>query len=170
MDPLKVYHYLLLVRGHILGWVRPLSAEQYERQFPIGRGSLAATLAHIELSEWYYIQRLKQREIPPYEQWPIQDESPPPFARLEAAWEEQAGRTRRALEAVRDWHAPLDYEVTADNGRRQLVTATPADIFTQLALHEVHHRAQAMNMLRQLGALGPDDIDYNALMYPRRDI
>jgi uncharacterized damage-inducible protein DinB len=45
--------------------------------------------------------------------------------------------------------------------------AGAADIFTQLVLHEVHHRAQAMNMLRQLG-IAAEDIDYNTLMYRRR--
>jgi uncharacterized damage-inducible protein DinB len=35
-------------------------------------------------------------------------------------------------------------------------------------LHEVHHRAQAMNILRQLG-VKLADIDYNAMMYTRRE-
>lgn len=51
---------------------------------------------------------------------------------------------------------------------RQIVTASAADIFSQMALHEVHHRAQAMNMLRQLGAT-MEDIDFNALMLRRRE-
>jgi uncharacterized damage-inducible protein DinB len=32
----------------------------------------------------------------------------------------------------------------------------------------VHHRAQAMNILRQLG-VALEDIDYNALMFQRRE-
>ena len=36
------------------------------------------------------------------------------------------------------------------------------------ALHEVHHRAQVMNMLTRLG-VGVGDIDFNLLMYQRRD-
>jgi uncharacterized damage-inducible protein DinB len=167
MDAERTYDYLTLARGKLLDWVRPLSQEQYVRAFPIGLGSLARTLAHVELSEWYYIQRMRQRTIPPYEQWPIRDESPPPFAEIEAAWSEQAKRTRAALSAVRDWSAPIEYEVTTDEGRRDLVTASAGDIFTQLVLHEVHHRAQAMNMLRHLGVKA-EDIDFNTLMYRRR--
>jgi uncharacterized damage-inducible protein DinB len=49
------------------------------------------------------------------------------------------------------------------------VNASPADIFTQLALHEVHHRAQALNILRRLGVTFAEDLDYNALMYKRRE-
>ncbi|KAA0214533.1 MAG: hypothetical protein DYG94_10385 [Leptolyngbya sp. PLA3] len=40
----------------------------------------------------------------------------------------------------------------------------PEDIFTQLILHEVHHRAQAMNMLRQFGVKAPD-VDFTSLNY-----
>ena len=167
MDTQRTYDYLALSRGKLLDWVRPLSADEYTRAFPIGLGSLARTLAHVELSEWYYIQRLRQRPIPPYEQWPIRDETPPPLAEVEAAWAEQAIRTRAALAAVREWTAPSEYEVTTDEGSRDLVTASAADIFTQLVLHEVHHRAQAMNMLRHLGVKA-EDIDFNTLMYRRR--
>jgi uncharacterized damage-inducible protein DinB len=110
---------------------------------------------------------MQERDLPPYEQWPIQDEKPPPFSVLEPTWIEQANQTRIALGAVRDWSAELEYRVTRDD-REMIVTASPGDIFTQLALHEVHHRAQAMNMLRRLGA-AVEDIDFNALMYRRRD-
>jgi uncharacterized damage-inducible protein DinB len=50
-----------------------------------------------------------------------------------------------------------------------IVTASPADQFTQLVLHEVHHRAQAVNILRHLGVESLGDLDFNALMFPRRD-
>jgi uncharacterized damage-inducible protein DinB len=39
------------------------------------------------------------------------------------------------------------------------LTATKAAIATQLLLHEVHHRAQAMAILRQLG-VPAQDLDY----------
>ena len=77
---------------------------------------------------------------------------------------EQAGRTRAVLESVRDWNKEFDYRPMWND--RQIVTASAADIFTQMALHEVHHRAQAMNMLRQLG-VKLEDIDFNALMLKR---
>ena len=146
---------------------RPLSAEQHAREFPIGRGTLARTLTHMVISEWYYVQRMNQRPVPPYEQWPIREESPPAFAGLESAWNEQAERTRAALRAARDWSAEFEYQVTSDDGRPEVVTASASDIFTQLVLHEVHHRAQAMNILRHLGVTA-EDIDFNTLMYKRR--
>lgn len=169
MNPLRIYEYLTLSRRRILDWVRPLSPEQYGREFAIGRGSLARTLTHILISEWYYEQRMQRRDVSPYEQWPIQEETPPAFAALETAWTKQAEQTRAALLAVQDWNAAIEYQITNDDGHPEIITASASDIFTQLVLHEVHHRAQAMNMLRQLG-IAVEDIDFNALMYRRRPV
>jgi uncharacterized damage-inducible protein DinB len=170
MQPLRIYDYLERSRQRIFEKVRALSAEQYAQQFPIGLGSLDKTLTHVMTSEWYYVQRMCGRDVPPYETWPIREEDPPPFAALETAWARQAVDTRAALDAVRDaWDEPIEYRVTADDGRLMIVTASPADQFTQLVLHEVHHRAQAVNMLRHLGAGSLGDLDFNALMFPRRD-
>ena len=167
MDPFRTYDYLTLARSRIFDCVRPLSAEQHGREFPIGRGTLLKTLTHSMASEWYYVERMQQRPVPPYEQWPIREENPPAFSLLEAAWNEQTQRTRDALRAVRDWSATIEYQNTSDEGCLEIITTSASDIFTQLALHEVHHRAQAMNMLRQLG-VATTDIDFNALMYKRR--
>ena len=169
MDALRIYDYLTLARQRLLDWARPLSAEQLAREFPIGRTTLARTLTHIMISEWYYIERLQQRAVPPYAKWPIQEENPPTFPALEAAWVRQSGVTRAALSSVQDWTSPIEYQVTDDNGIDIIVTASAADIATQLILHEVHHRAQAMNILRQLG-IPAQDLDFNALMYKRRPV
>ena len=168
MDPLKTYDYLVLARDKIFQWVRPLSADQYAREFPIGLGTLGRTLTHIMICEWAYVRRIEGLEVPPYEQFPFQDETPPAFNTLETAWIDQAKQTRTVIRAVRDWNREFDYRTTR-NERQMIVTATPADIFTQLVLHEVHHRAQAMNMLRQLG-VAVEDIDFNELMFTRREV
>lgn len=168
MKPQKIYDYLTLARQRIFDWVRPLSAEDYARQFPIGLGSIGRTLTHIMICEYAYVLRIEAKEVPPYEQFPFQDEKPPPLATLEMAWTEQAGRTRAVLAAVRDWDAELEYIARRDD-RRVHVTATRGDLFTQLALHEVHHRAQVMNILRQLGVTA-EDIDYNYLMLKRQEL
>jgi uncharacterized damage-inducible protein DinB len=65
---------------------------------------------------------------------------------------------------------PMEYRFVNDDKREMLVTASKADIFTQLAFHEVHHRAQAMAMLRQLGVANPppEELDFNSTMYTRR--
>jgi len=171
MNPLKIYDYLTQARARLFDGVRPLSPEQYTREFPIGLGSLARTLTHVMICEYAYVERIRGRALPPYNQWPIQDEHPPPFGELESAWRDQAAATRDALAVVRDWSQELEYTVTPEvsNVTRPMnVRATYGDIATQIALHEVHHRAQAMFMLRQLG-VALQDLDYNTLMYQRRE-
>ena len=167
MEPLKIYEYLALARQRIFEKVRPLSPQQYSHQFQIGHETLGRTLTHIMISEWYYVQRIRGCDVPPDDQWPIQQENPPPFAALEAAWIEQADHTRAALSAVRDWSADFEYRVTGDDDRPEIVTTSAADIFTQLVLHEVHHRAQVMNMLRHLG-VAVEDLDFNSF-FKRRE-
>lgn len=168
MNPLRTYDYLTIARGKVFNRVRPLSAEQYARPFPIGPGTLGRTLTHIMICEWFYVQRLERRHVPPYDQWPIQDEKPPAFAVLEETWTRQAAQTRASLEAVRDWDETIEYTALTGDEPPTIITASAMDIFTQLVLHEVHHRAQVLNMLRQLGVEMKDDIDFNALMYQRR--
>jgi len=167
VEPLEAYDYLTLARQRIFEKIRPLNDEQYAREFPIGQKTLGRTLTHIMISEWYYVQRIQGRDIPPYEEWPIQQENPPPFAVLEAAWTEQADGTRAALDTVRNWNAAIEYHTTGNDDQPEIVTASAADFLTQLAFHEVHHRAQVMNMLSRLGST-TEDLDFNALMFQRR--
>jgi uncharacterized damage-inducible protein DinB len=167
IEPTDAYRYLALARDRLFEWVRPLSASDYRREFPIGRRSLSRTLTHILASEWYYVLRIEGHDVPEYDRWPLVEEQAPPFAALVDAWSEQAGHTGAALAQVRNWRADLEYRVTDDDGQPTIVTTTRGDIFTQLVLHEVHHRAQAMSMLRHLG-VAAEDLDYNALMFRRR--
>lgn len=172
MNPLKTYSYLVLSRQKILDWSRPLSAEQHARQFPIGLGTLARTLTHIMICEWFYVRRMQGEEVPLYKDWPIQDENPPRLEVIVQWWKEQERRTRAAIEAVekaRAWGTVMTYMAQREDNKRVEVSATKGDIFTQLVTHEVHHRAQAMNILRQLGVKA-EDIDYNTMMYVRREM
>lgn len=167
IQPHTAYDYLTQSRQRVHDAVRPLSVEQYAREFPIGMKTLGATLTHMMISEWYYVERILHREVPPYDQWPVRSENPLPFAALEDGWNKQAKRTRTAMGEVRDWDGPLEYRVTNDEGVPLVVTASVAGLFTQLVLHEVHHRAQVLNMLRHCNVT-LDDLDFNALMFQRR--
>lgn len=172
MDPTRTYDYLVLARKKILDWSWPLAPEQHAQVFPIGLGTLARTLTHMMICEWFYVRRLQGEEVPPYKEWPIQDENPPRLEVIEQWWKEQEPRTRAAIAAVEkagEWGRVMTYMGRRDDNKRVEVSATKGDIFTQLVLHEVHHRAQAMNILRQLG-VKLEDIDYNAMMYTRREL
>ena len=168
MNHLRTFDYLLLTRAKLLGAARALSPEQYAQTFDIGPGDLATTFTHMLISEWYYIERLLGRPVPDYEHWEFQDERPLAFGDLEPRWSAQSEATRRAIEGERDWGRTIVYRVRDDDGRLVEATCSAMDMYTQLVLHEVHHRAQAMNMLRTLGATIEGEIDFNATMYTRR--
>ncbi|MCC7292934.1 MAG: hypothetical protein IT449_12805 [Phycisphaerales bacterium] len=70
---------------------------------------------------------------------------------------------------MRDWGAEIEYQVIDDDSQPTIVATTRGEIFTQLVLHEVHHRAQAMSLLRQLG-VAAEDLDGNTLTYRRRKV
>ncbi|HYD01300.1 MAG TPA: DinB family protein [Phycisphaerales bacterium] len=170
MDPHRIYEYLTLARARVFDRVATLSAAQQAHVFPIGLGSLGATLTHTMMAEWFYIRRMARAAVPAYKEWPHRYEAPPGFEVIRPFWEELAGETRRVMREVRDWEAPISYVAMLDDGEAgpaRTITATAADIFTQLATHEVHHRAQAMMMLRQLGA-PVEDLDFSAMTYARR--
>jgi uncharacterized damage-inducible protein DinB len=119
------------------------------------------------------VERFEGRLVPPYDQWPIKYEQPPSFEAVEAAWQEQMTRIRSLVAAERDWSRAVTWDsFPDDHGRRFRITATSGDVLTQLVLHEVHHRAQLMAMLRGLGdsAAPLQDIDYGELMYRRHAI
>jgi len=168
MDPIRIYDYLVLARGRVFDWVRPLTDAQYRLEHPVGLGSLARTLHHVKAAESSYMERIRGRTdplgTPPPEDDPeVSTADALPFPRLEAAWIEQAVRTRADLEATPDWSTTRVYTTEWD-GRPYSYRASAADIFAQLALHEVHHRAQVLQMLRRIGA-ETGEIDYNALMW-----
>lgn len=173
MNPLTIYDYLLRTRGMVLDAVRPLSPEQYTRVFPIGLSTIASTLTHLMISEWYYIERLQSRVVPPYAEWPIHYETPPAFDIVETTWRTQMNAIREVIAAERDWSRTVSFDSFANaEGKRFHVSMTPSDLLAQLSLHEVHHRAQLMAMLRLMGeGVKPlHDIDYGALMFQRTPI
>ena len=86
-----------------------------------------------------------------------------PFAQLEATWITQAAATEADIGAVSDWDTPRVY-TTVWEGKPYRYRATTADILSQLVLHEIHHRAQVMHMLRRTG-IDAGELDYNALMW-----
>lgn len=170
MNPTRTYDYLTLARARILDAVRALPPDAYTRKNPIAMGSLAITLTHIMLSEWYYIERINRRHVPDYADWPIKYEDPPPFDTLESEWATQTKHTRATLARITDWNEPIEYEVTTDEGQRIRVSTTNGDILTQLFFHEIHHRAQTMSILRHLGNPINEDLDYNAMTFKREPI
>ena len=68
-----------------------------------------------------------------------------------------------------DWNREFDYISTSRDEKKVAITVAPSDIFTQMVVHEVHHRAQVMTMLRELGH-PLENLDYGYFMYKRREV
>ena len=175
MNPVKIYDYLTKTREEVFDAVRELTPRQYNRDYSIGLKTFGSTLTHMMIVEWSYTERMQQRDLPPYDQWPIQDENPPAFHVIETTWREQAPRTHALIEAVSaspSWNREFEYVSQArpahGDGRlvRTRITVSQADLFTQLTLHEVHHRAQIMAMLRECGK-PLENLDFGYMMFKR---
>jgi uncharacterized damage-inducible protein DinB len=158
MDFLRVYDVQLQARAKLLDWTRGLDQEQYIRRFPFGYQSLRGTLVEIAAAEMFLSMRLREEPLPPIQEWPVSEERLPTFTDLERIWAPQWQRTRATLAETTDWDRTVTCRLIQP-GKILRLTATKADIATQLLTHEVHHRAQAMAMLRQLG-IEAQNLDY----------
>ena len=157
-DPVHVYAILTEARQKLFGWIRPLDQGRYTQEFSFGCRTLRATMIEIAATELYLAMRLREERLPPVAEWPISEERQPTFVSLESAWGALSERTRMTLAHTSDWDHRVTTELVLPQKTLRL-TASKADIATQLLLHEVHHRAQAMAMLRQLG-VAAQDLDY----------
>jgi len=170
MNFVRVYDILAQAREKLFGWTRPLSQAQYIQPFPFGLRTLRATLIEIARVELIYGMRLREEPLPPPplpDTFPISETRQPTFADLEKAWTAQAKETRATLAGTNDWTrtVPRRFE---QGDKIVISTASKADLATQMLMHEVHHRAQAMAMLRQLG-VEAQNLDYMAFAAKREE-
>jgi len=167
--PIAFYGYLVVARRKLLDWVRTLTLEQYTREFPFGKKTVRDTLVEIPFAEWNYGTRLVGESLPPSrDQHPFGRFYTTDFAALEPAWEELADRTRRIFRDEKDWSRMLEWRTTT-TGTPAMVRTTAAGVAIQMMTHEIHHRAQVMAMLRQLG-IAAQNLDYSILIFERRPV
>ena len=167
MDFARVYDVHTEARQRLSGWVRPLSQEQYTRPFPFGHRTLRGTLVEIARAELFLAMRMREEVLPAWEDWPIAETRFPTFPDLETVCAAQATQTRATLAGTKDWDRAVMARIVR-GGKAFILTASKADIAMQLLLHEVHHRAQAMAMLRQLG-VEAQDLDYIGFVQKRQE-
>jgi uncharacterized damage-inducible protein DinB len=159
IDPAHVYAVHAQARRRLFDWVRPLTQAQYTRPFPFGLATVRATLVEIARTEHFLLLRLTEQPIPAFDDnYPISETRQPQFTDLETVWDAQAATVRAVLTETADWDRSVTCALHWPD-RVVTLTATKAAIATQLLLHEVHHRAQAMAMLRLLG-IPAQDLDY----------
>ena len=129
--------------GQVLGACEGLTPEQFQRRFDMGPGSLHDTLTHVVGAMRAWTETLAGLEPRPRLETDGVRRTPAEIRGLLeeacAAFGAEAGRR------------PLGEIVTRhlrDGRTRQL---TRAAVFVQVTTHGMHHRAQCLNMLKQLG-------------------
>ncbi len=131
----------------------PLSAEPLDRPFDMGMGSLRRTLLHIFVGECVWLQRWMGRDET---KWHDETEKVSP-ADVGTRLHKNAAEREAFLKSV----GPADLErvVQYRDSKGRLFKAPLHDMMIQMILHSAHHRAQAVNMLRRVGANAPE-LDY----------
>ena len=130
-----------------------LSDEQLDREFEIGLGRLRKTLLHIRDGEQWW-----------YENWTIGPDSgfqdlpeTTPVGELRSLYRGIGEQRNAYLERLND--DDLQRVVAAEVRPGVRLSFRLGESLLQLCGHGTHHRAQALNMLRQLGADLPE-LDY----------
>jgi len=120
-----------------------LTPEQFHRRFDIGAGSLHDTLTHLVGAMRTWTDSLTGQE---------------PRPRLETDGQRRTPEQLRALldESCRELTAearrrPLEEIVTRRLRDGRTIQLTRGAVVTHVTTHGMHHRAQCLNMLRQLG-------------------
>lgn len=131
-----------------------LSQEQFHRRFEIGPGSIHDTLRHIVAAMLRWADRIGGQPLRDSIDRDDRRFTPAELLHLLTSADADLRRVAAELTAADRWAAPMDF-VMPDG---PTYTFTRAAAFLHVLTHGMHHRAQVLNMRRQLGlpALGLD--------------
>lgn len=150
----ELYAYHAWANDRVLKLGEGLSDAKLDQTRPMGFGSLRATLFHILAAERLWMDRWKGREWAPLETDPggisLGDLR---GALLEAAEERQALLVE---EQASDFSRVVVYRNTASKEFAHPV----GELLLHVANHGTHHRAQALNFLKQFDRTVPGGLDY----------
>jgi len=136
-------------RDSLLDTARPLADEALDDPVQMGPGSLRATLEHLYRSERWWLDRWQGSADP-------LDAPEPGISVSELQSRFRATATERNA-FLDDRDEAEQIACTTDTGGTLRLALS--DMMLHVCNHGFHHRAQALNMLRQVGVKGPD-IDY----------
>jgi uncharacterized damage-inducible protein DinB len=149
----------------LLGACGKISREQFHQKFPIGLGSLHENLTHIISATRRWTDRLAGRTPRPMlhalPQYPhlsgeAIDRTP---AELLALLDEAERDLAATVQQSRAAHfaGTVSLEWPAQDGKKKRYTFTHGAVVVHICTHAMHHRAQCLNMLRQLNVPGVSD-------------
>ncbi|HMN95070.1 MAG TPA: DinB family protein [Phycisphaerales bacterium] len=141
----RMHDHRLWVRTRLLEVGSALPETDLRRTFPIGLGSVHASLAHLYGAEFVWEAALGG-EIGP--RFPQPDDFPD-LASLLRAWSDLDERWAVRLAALDA--AELARPVTRRNLAGVVMTTPARDVYVHVCMHAFYHTAQLVNMLRHLG-------------------
>lgn len=150
---LEMFRYCDWADERLLTAAAAMTDAQLDQAFDIGRGTLRKTLIHIASGNAVWLSRWQGRVETP---WPDENAAVS-VAELSQRVKAAADERRGFLESLREADAgrPMKYR----DSKGSLFSTTLGQMVLQGAFHATHHRAQAVNLLRRLGA-GLVELDY----------
>jgi uncharacterized damage-inducible protein DinB len=143
----------------VLERCRSLTPEQFGRRFEMGLGSLHDTLLHTIGAMIRWSDRIAGRTVRPSIEADTSTRTPDQLlAELDRAAMEIGAVARSMREAKR-----LDEIMESKFGDSPPIHFTRGTAIVHVMTHGAHHRAQALNMLRQLGIAPKDLPDIDAI-------
>lgn len=125
---------------------RELSDDQLDRRFDIGHRSVRATLQHIIFNMETWSALMAGEDLPRFESEILDQQSTTHFSHRLAVAADRLGRVARAVSARGAWD-----EHWLDVLDQPPVEKTYGGAIAHVITHSMHHRAQLLYMLRQLG-------------------
>jgi uncharacterized damage-inducible protein DinB len=135
-----------------------LTAEQFHRRFEIGPGSIHDTLLHIIGAMQRWADRISERPLRASIESESARHTPAELGQLLDEAAVDLARVASDVEACGDWDGTLVWVMEAGPTYRFTRAAAMLHVLT----HGVHHRAQILNMRRQLG-LPPLGLDLDVV-------
>ncbi|MFN0136942.1 MAG: DinB family protein [Phycisphaerae bacterium] len=154
------YEYGDWARDEVHAAAANLSDAQLDRPFELGLGTLRKTLLHIRFAEQWWLDNWL---LGPGNLFPETDERTT-LAELRVLFAETARVRNLYLSRMND--ADLAKLVSAQPRPGVTRTFSLGETMLQLCTHGAHHRAQALNMLRHIGATVPA-LDVLVMRSPR---
>lgn len=152
----------------VLNICAKLPHDQFHRMFPIGLGSLHDTLTHIVSVMRRWTDRLAGRTPRPmlhavakypHLEGDTKERSPGELLTLLDEAEHDLVAVMRAIRAENRLDSTIALDWPGDDGTTKTYSFTRGCVVVHLTTHGYHHRAQCLNMLRQLGAPVPGVTD-----------
>ena len=141
--------------GTLLEACRPLSAEQFHRRFEIGCGTLHDTFAHVigAMSSW--ADRITDAPLRPRPAGATTRSIDELLAWLESAARELEAAAAGVVREQREFEM-MEFRNAAGELLARFRRGTALAYITA---HGMHHRAQALNMLRHVGVTPLPEVD-----------